>query len=302
MRSGTLSPSVGRSFREGFDACRTRFAAWKQEPERLAPGGPYSRRTISRLAHGAYHIADQAPDGWIADVLAACSRVPAGVVCLGSAAFFEVLVDEPPPLPWLAISGRATTAHNGWEHFQVLVPDEDADLEVGVIDDVVHGIPIRRTNAARTAVDLVRHASRVGGRRSGIEAIRRVIAVESSADPILAIARDLRMASDVQTGDQHPRAHEREDDRMMDVLASRRASGTGLPVPEARCELAERGLRFPRRACRKPDSSLLTGIPHLINRSTQCAIRLIFPSSRSPWKSRVRTHAHSSRLYAAPDR
>lgn len=198
MRSGTLSPSVGRSFHPGFGAGRTRSASWHQEPERSAPSGPYSRTTISRLAHGAYHLADQAPDGWIADVFAACSRVPGGVVCLGSAAFFEVLVDEPPPLPCLAIGGRATTDYDGGEHLQILVPDDDADLEVGVIDDVVHGMPIRRTNAARTAVDLVRHASQVGGRRSGIEAIRRVIAVEGSADPILAMVWDLRMPSDVR--------------------------------------------------------------------------------------------------------
>lgn len=89
---------------------------------------------------------------------------------------------------------------------------------------------------------------------------------------------------------------------MMDVIASRQESGTGLPTPEARCDLAERGLYLFGRACRKPDSSLLTEFRRLINRSTRCAIRLTFPSTRSPWKSRVRTHARSSRSYAAPDR
>jgi len=89
---------------------------------------------------------------------------------------------------------------------------------------------------------------------------------------------------------------------MRDVVAFRRTSGTGLPAPKARYDPAGLDPHFLGEMREKFDSSLLTGFQPLINRSTRCAIRLTLPSSRSPWKSRVRTHAHSSRSYAAPDR
>jgi len=168
-------------------------------PARLAfpwaSGGP---GTISRLAHGAYHLPGHPVEDWMADLAEACARAPGAVICLGSAAYFELLVDQPPPRPWLAIGGLATTDHGSRGVPRTLVTGGVSDLMVGVINDMLHGLPIRRTNAARTAVDLVRHASRVGGMRSGIEAIRRVIAVEGCADPILAMVRELRIPSDVR--------------------------------------------------------------------------------------------------------
>ncbi|PZR09201.1 MAG: hypothetical protein DI532_20610 [Azospirillum brasilense] len=112
--------------------------------------------SIPRLAHGAYHLPDHPVESWLADLAKACVRVPGAVICLGSAAFFDLLVTEPPARPQLLggchhdLGGSRQAFHRSAGECSA------ADLAIGVVDDVLCGIPVRRTCAARTLVDLVR--------------------------------------------------------------------------------------------------------------------------------------------------
>ena len=151
-----------------------------------------SAGVIARTAHGAYHLADDAPEPWLGGLAAACARMPRAVVCLTSAAHFEVLVDEPPPLTWLAMPLQVHAAKVGRVPHRVLRWSYDGAFDVGVVEDTVCGVPIRRTTGARTVVDLIRYGRHVGGEALGIEAGRRFATAGGDIAEVSGIARQLR--------------------------------------------------------------------------------------------------------------
>lgn len=150
---------------------------------------------IARTAHGAYHLAHEAPDPWLAGLASACARMPRAVVCLTTAAHFEVLVDEPPAVTWLALPLQVHDAKAGDTPHRTLRWSYEGAFDVGVVDDEVCGVPIRRTGPARTVVDLVRYARHIGGDDIGIEAGRRFTSAGGDPDEILATAKALRTPS-----------------------------------------------------------------------------------------------------------
>lgn len=147
---------------------------------------------IVKTAHGAYHLAQGAPEPWVVGLAAACARMPRAVVCLTSAAYFEKLVDGPPPLTWLAMPIQVHEAQVGQVAHRTIRWSYEGAFDIGIVEDTVCGVPFRRTGSARTVVDLVRYSRHLGGEAIGIEAGRRLAARGGNFEEVLAIARTLR--------------------------------------------------------------------------------------------------------------
>jgi len=64
-------------------------------------------------------------------------------------------------------------------------------FDLGVVEDTVCGVGIRRTDAPRTVVDLVRYARYVGGEETGVRAGLRFVAQGGDPAAILSVAQAL---------------------------------------------------------------------------------------------------------------
>ncbi|WP_426954579.1 type IV toxin-antitoxin system AbiEi family antitoxin domain-containing protein [Muricoccus radiodurans] len=150
---------------------------------------------VAKTQEGAYFVPGAEPRRDLVDLAGACTRMPRAVVCLLSAAHLSGLVDEAPPKLWLALPQgvHATTVGDTPRH--VLRWSYEGAFEVGVIEDEVCGVAIRRTNAVRTVVDLLRYSKHVGGIGAGIHAARRYVATGGRATDFLVVAETLQVPS-----------------------------------------------------------------------------------------------------------
>ena len=144
-------------------------------------GGP---GTISRLAHGAYHLPGHPVEAWMADLAEACARVPGAVIGLGSAAYFDLLVDAPPAAPCLLVPRRVRVDAAAEAGCRIIEIDRSLDLPGDVILDSIAGVPVRRTTAVRTLIDLARHDFHPDQEAVLIEACRRLRDMSSGVDTL----------------------------------------------------------------------------------------------------------------------
>ena len=163
----------------------------------IVPAGlavPWASRgpgTISRLVHGAYHLPGHPVEDWMADLAEACARVPGAIIGLGSAAYFELLVDVPPAVPCLIVDETEAAPLSGWTSCRIVRGESGAALHAGVIHDIVCGVPLRRTSAARTLVDFVRCRRTMADEVVVTEAARRFLGMDGDPEEAIDIARQL---------------------------------------------------------------------------------------------------------------
>lgn len=150
---------------------------------------------VAKTRDGAYFVPGAEPRRDLVDLAGACTRMPRAVVCLLSAAHLEGLADGAPPQLWLALPQgvHATTVGDTPRH--VLRWSYDGAFEVGVIEDEVCGVTLRRTNAVRTIVDLFRYSKHLGGLGAGIGAARRHVAKGGRTTDFLVVAEALQVPS-----------------------------------------------------------------------------------------------------------
>ena len=137
----------------------------KRSPELIAMGiYPGSIATalregvIQKLTFGAYQIAGANVPPAHQALASAAIRSSKGVICLSSAAYLCGLIDELPPMVWLALPTGAHVPQQQGRTQSVINWAYRGAFEVGIVSDTLLGVPIRYTSAERTLVDLVRYA------------------------------------------------------------------------------------------------------------------------------------------------
>ncbi|PZR09199.1 MAG: hypothetical protein DI532_20600 [Azospirillum brasilense] len=146
---------------------------------------------IVRAAPGAYHLATASSPSGLLAVAAAAVRAPKAVVCLTTAAHFCGLLDEAPATVWLALPAGARIPRLGGVQEQVMHWSFRGAFDLGVVEDTVCGVGIRRTDAPRTVVDLLRYARYVGGEETGLRAGFRFVRQGGDPGAVLAAANAL---------------------------------------------------------------------------------------------------------------
>lgn len=146
---------------------------------------------LVEVSRGIYRLAD-APATAHLDLLAVARRVPAGTICLNSAASCWELTDEIPAVVHVAVARGRHRPHVAYPPTQVHVfaaatfgvGRQQLRIESGEL------IPI--SSRERTVVDLLRMRSRVG-RDQALAALRRYLQGEGARPgELLALARQLR--------------------------------------------------------------------------------------------------------------
>lgn len=158
----------------------------------VQPAGP---RSISRLAHGAYDLPGRSVERWLMDLAEVCACTPGAVIYLGTAAHFELLLPSPPCRPTLLLAGDGPSGRRSRSTARFHAPTHEDELTVGVVEDVVLGVAIRRTGPARTLVDLVRFCRCPADERAVAEAGRRFLGMGGDLDAVFCIADRLRTPS-----------------------------------------------------------------------------------------------------------
>jgi antitoxin (DNA-binding transcriptional repressor) of toxin-antitoxin stability system len=146
---------------------------------------------LVEVSRGIYRLAD-APATAHLDLLAVCSRVPDGMICLNSAASYWDLSDEMPAAVHVAVARGRHRPHIAYPPTQVHV-FAAATFQLGRERQTIEsGERIVVSSRERTVVDLVRLRSRVG-RDLALAALRRYL-TSGDARPgdLLALARQLR--------------------------------------------------------------------------------------------------------------
>lgn len=159
------------------------------------PGRLAASRSISRLVHGAYDLPDQPAERWLTDVAEACACTPGAVICLDSAAHFELLLPGPPYRPTLLVAGDTASGRRSRSAARSVVTTHEGELIVGVVEDVVLGVAVRRTGPARTLVDLARRCRNPSDERVVAEAGRRFLGMGGDLEEMFGIAERLRTPS-----------------------------------------------------------------------------------------------------------
>jgi predicted transcriptional regulator of viral defense system len=157
---------------------------------------------LIELSRGVFRVAD-APATAHLDLLAVCRRAPEGMICLGSAASFWDLSDELPDVVHLAIA-------RGKHRPRIVYPPTRvhvfaaATFSLGRETEKIDSAEtITISSKERTVVDLMRFRSRVG-RDLAFGALRRYLqGADAKPGELLALARQLRIAS-VVSGAMEP--------------------------------------------------------------------------------------------------
>ena len=115
---------------------------------------------VERVSRGVYQRAGS-PRGVDAHLAEASVRVPKGVVCLTSAAEAHGLVAVS-EVVWMALPHNIVTPRVEWPAIRyVRFRNADA-FTVGVDVRTISGVPVGITDPARTVVDMLRMANKVG--------------------------------------------------------------------------------------------------------------------------------------------
>lgn len=148
---------------------------------------------VARAPDAAHHMDRTALSYDKVDLAGTCMRMPRAVVCLLSAAHLEGLAFEQPGKLWLALPQgvHATTVGDTPRH--ILRWSYRGAFDVGVIEDEVCGVKLKRTSGARTVVDLFRYAKHLRGVMSGIAAARRHVEAGGKPGDFLTVAEHLKV-------------------------------------------------------------------------------------------------------------
>jgi len=152
---------------------------------------------VIRAAPGAYHLPTSGTPSARLAIAVACVRSPRSTVCLLSAAWLCGLVDEAPVMAWLALPVGAHAPRQGDLLERLLRWSHPGAFEEGIVEDEVCGVPLRRTDAPRTIVDLVRYGRHFGGEAVGLQAGARY--VRQGGDPALILQVADRLATPIST-------------------------------------------------------------------------------------------------------
>ncbi len=149
---------------------------------------------LIELSRGIYRVAD-APATAHLGLVAVCRRAPAGMICLNSAASFWDLSDEMPDAVHMAIARGKHRPRIAYPPTRIHV-FAAATFSLGRVPHKVEsGETIAISSKERTVVDLMRLRSRVG-RDLALGALRRYLqGADAKPGGLLALARQLRIAS-----------------------------------------------------------------------------------------------------------
>jgi hypothetical protein len=117
--------------------------------------------------------------------------MPDAVICLGSAAYFELLVPDPPSRPTLLVTGHLDPRPMSQAICNPIVGTDEDELVVGIVEDVMLGLTVRRTGPARTLVDLARDSRRRADDVGVIQAGRRFLDMGGDVEELFGIAHRL---------------------------------------------------------------------------------------------------------------
>jgi len=125
----------------------------------------YLRRLLDQgllvqSARGVYRLPSRKPSPHH-DLATVSKLVPAGVVCLMSAAHVHGLVSEAPDLVWVAVDRKARRPTIEGLPLRV-VRFSDASLKTGLDRHVIEGVSVPITNPVKTVVDCVKYRSKIG--------------------------------------------------------------------------------------------------------------------------------------------
>ncbi len=131
----------------------------------------------------------------VAALATACERMPRAVICLQSSAYLHGLLDEAPTRLWLALPQGHGVAKPTDPSWRIIRWSDARAFKTGVVADDRFGALIRRTDAARTVVDLLRYSRYLRGLRPGIRAARLYVAGGGAAADLIAVAKQLRVST-----------------------------------------------------------------------------------------------------------
>ena len=129
---------------------------------------------VERISRGLYHLAEAEPTEHHS-LAAVCARVPEAVLCLLTALRYHELGSQRPREVWIGIARNARAPHIPELPIRV-VRFNAAQLQYGVEEVRLEGVPARITNPARTVVDCFQPWKlRLVGKDVALEALREVI-------------------------------------------------------------------------------------------------------------------------------
>lgn len=149
---------------------------------------------IIELSRGIYRVADMPATAHL-DLIAVCRRVPAGMICLNSAASFWDLTDEMPSSVHVAVARGRHRPRIAYPPTRVHVFAAETFTLGRVHQKVDSSESIAVSSMERTVVDLLRLRTRVG-RDVALSALRAYLRrQDAKPGDLLALARQLRIGS-----------------------------------------------------------------------------------------------------------
>jgi len=149
---------------------------------------------IERISRGLYHLTEAEPTEHHS-LAAVCARVPEAVLCLLTALRYHELGSQLPREVWFGIARNARTPHLPELPTRV-VRFNAAQLQYGVVEVRLEGVPARITNPARTVVDCFHPWKlRLVGKDVALEALREVLDQRKATPDEIARADEACRAS-----------------------------------------------------------------------------------------------------------
>jgi len=115
---------------------------------------------VHRIGWGLYEPAEIDPSEHH-DLMEACKKIPAGVICLISALEFHGLTTQLPYQVWLAIGTKAHRPRIQHPPIRI-IRFSKAALEGMIETHRIKGVPIRVTAPAKTVADCFKYRNKVG--------------------------------------------------------------------------------------------------------------------------------------------
>ncbi len=112
------------------------------------------RGLLLKIGRGLYARADY-PADFERQIVLACKRVPAGVICLESAAKYHGLLSLESASIWVAIDFKAKKKLR-------FVRFSGNALTQGVFNTTIDGVPVRIYSAAKTVADCLKYRRKIG--------------------------------------------------------------------------------------------------------------------------------------------
>ena len=156
----------------------------------------YEQGALIRSGRGVYMLPDWEPSETLS-LAEACSRVPAGVVCLLSALRYHEIGDQDPRQVWMAIHPKARRPSVDYPPLRI-VRFSGCALEMGVEERHSPEGVIRIYEPAKTIIDCFRYRNKIG-LDVAMEALRDAWhARKVTMDELWRYAKALRMTTIVK--------------------------------------------------------------------------------------------------------